>query len=99
MSARPLTLGVPEAFYTPREVAAVLRRSVKATYRIIEHPTFPKTRLPGGGLLIPRLAFEQWLRDRTEGMRGPLRLAAVTPPSAAPSTHEPAGALNGAAGG
>jgi hypothetical protein len=85
-------------FLTPRETAVILRRSVKSLYRLMDaDAAFPKTRLPGGGLLIPRLALEQWLRDRTEGMRGPLRLAVVPATSTAPQRTETAGALNGAA--
>ena len=99
MSAHDQAASSDQAFLTPREVAAVLRRSPKSAYRIMEDPTFPKTRLPGGGLLVPRVAFEAWLRDRTEGMRGPLRLAVIPPTSIAPQRTEAAGALNGAAGG
>jgi helix-turn-helix protein len=85
-------------FFTPAEVAALLRRSVKSLYRMIEaDATFPVTRLPSGGLLIPRQALEQWLRDRTQGMRTPLRLAAPAPTSEATATHAPAVALNGTA--
>ena len=87
--------GFVQAFLLPREVADVLRRSLKSTYRLMEDATFPKTRLPGGGLLIPRDAFERWLRDRTEGMRGPLRLAVSTLTSTTPQRMDGAGALNG----
>src|SRR5262245_20836999 len=75
----------PETYLLPKEVAEVLRRSLKATYRVMEHPSFPKLKLPGrvkdgddkkandkdaGQWLIPRLAFAQWLHGRTEGQRG-----------------------------
>ena len=99
MTTRVQAADAAQAFLTPREVAATLRRSLKSLYRIMEDATFPKTRLPGGGLLIPRSGFEAWLRDRTEGMRGPLRLAVIPPTSIAPQRTEAAGALNGAAGG
>lgn len=94
-AAAPLQTGLPR-YQTPREVAAILRRSVKSLYRLISaDPTFPKTRLPGGGLLIPRLALEQWLRDRSEGIRGPVRLAVVPPTSTVPQRTAGADALNG----
>lgn len=97
--------GAGQAFLTPKEVAEVLRRdSVKAVYRLIDaDPTFPRLQLPSkgegksGGLLIPREAFERWLRDHTEGMRGPLRLAVVPATSTASITHSAPHALNGAA--
>ena len=65
MTARVQATEPAQAFLTPREVADLLRRSLKSTYRIMEDASFPKTRLPGGGLLIPRIALESWLRDRT----------------------------------
>ena len=83
-------------FLTPKETAEFLRRSVKSLYRLIEaDDSFPRTRLPGGGLLIPRVALERWLYDRTEGMRGPIRLAVLPPTSDAPQRRAAAGALNG----
>jgi len=94
---------LPATFFTPREAAAILRRSIKAFYRLTDErtgdPTFPVTRLPGGGLLIPRLAFEAWLRDRTQGMRGPLRLAVVAPTSTPSQRTDGAVALKGEAQG
>jgi hypothetical protein len=81
-------------FYTPREVAEILRRSVKSLYRLIgSDPSFPKTTLPGGGLLIPRLGLERWLADHSEGMKSPVRLAVVAQTSEAPAPPCVAGAL------
>jgi hypothetical protein len=88
-------------FLRPKEAARVMRRSLKSFYRLTDEktgdPTFPVTRLPSGTLLIPRLAFEQWLRDRTQGMRGPLRLAVSAPTSTAPQRTDGAGALKAGA--
>jgi hypothetical protein len=87
-------------FYTPRETAELLRRSVKSLYRLLDaDPSFPRTTLPGGGLLIPRAALERWLADRTEGTKSPVRLAVVARTSEASATHAAPGALNGAARG
>jgi len=86
-----------EVFYTPVEVAALLRRSTKSFYRLLDaDASFPRVKLPGGGLLIPRAGLERWLADHQEGMRSPVRLAAITQTSAAPTAHNGAGALNGA---
>jgi hypothetical protein len=87
-------------YLTPRETASILRRSTKRLYAMIAaDPTFPVTRLPSGGLLVPRVAFERWLHDRTQGMRGPLRPVVVTQTSGAPQRTAAPGALNGAANG
>jgi hypothetical protein len=84
------------AYYTPREVAEILRRSVKSLYRLIaSDPSFPRTTLPGGGLLIPRVGLERWLADRTEGTKSPVRLAVVARTSEPSSTHGASDALNG----
>jgi hypothetical protein len=83
---------------TPRETAEMLRRSVKSLYRLIEaDPSFPRTRLPGGGLLIPRVALERWLADHSEGTKSPVRLAVISRTSEAPQRIDASGALNGAA--
>ena len=85
------------AYLTPAEVARELRRSVKSLYRMIAtDPSFPVTKLPGGGLLIPREALARWLHDHTQGMRGPLRPVAVTQTSGAPQRTAAPGVLNGA---
>ena len=77
---------MPPTYLTPKETAALLRRSVKRLYAMIAaDPTFPVTRLPSGGLLIPRAALERWLHDHTQGMRGPLRCINATETS---STHQ-----------
>jgi hypothetical protein len=84
-------------YWTPREVAQLLRRSPKRLYALIAaDATFPRVRLPGGGLLIPRVALERWLKDRTEGMRGPLRPATESGTCDAAQRTASAGALNGA---
>jgi excisionase family DNA binding protein len=101
------THGDLPAYLTPREVAAVLRRSVKSLYRLIRaDASFPRVKLHGDGYLIPRAGLERWLTDRTEGMRTPVRLTVITatsaPPcaeSAAPCADIRAGALNGTAEG
>jgi hypothetical protein len=97
VSANQAALGAQDAlptFYTSRETAEILRRSVKSLYRLIaSDPSFPKTTLPGGGLLIPRAALERWLADRTEGTKHPVRLAVVARTSEASSTHNGDGAL------
>jgi excisionase family DNA binding protein len=85
------------AYLTPKEVAELLRRSVKSFYRMLgEDSTFPRLKLPGGGILVPRQALERWLHDHTEGTRGPLPRVVSTPTCESPSTHSRAGALNGA---
>jgi excisionase family DNA binding protein len=85
-----------DVYLTPTQAAELLHRSVKSLYRMLEKdPTLPRTKLPGGGLLFPRVALERWLHDRTEGMRGPLRLAVVTPTSEAAQRTNASGALKG----
>jgi hypothetical protein len=86
-------------YLTPKEAAELLRRSVKALYALIDRDaTFPVTRFAkGGGLLIPRVPLERWLYERTEGMRGPLRLAVVPPASATSQRTDAPGALKDAA--
>lgn len=87
-----------EVFFIPAEVAALLRRSKKSFYRLLDADgSFPRVKLPGGGLLIPRAGLEQWLREHSEGTRSPMRLATVAQTSTSPTTHPGAGALNGAA--
>jgi hypothetical protein len=82
------------AYLTPKETAELLRRSVKSFYRMVESdPTFPVTRLPSGGLLVPRAALERWLHDHTQGMRGPLRSAVGTPSCNGEQRTEAPGAL------
>jgi hypothetical protein len=86
---------MPPMYLTPKETAALLRRSVKRLYAMIAaDSTFPVTRLPSGGLLIPRAALERWLHDHTQGMRGPLRCGEVTQTSAAHQRTAASGALN-----
>lgn len=99
MSALP-SRAKPQAalpvFFTRAEAAAVLRRSAKSLDRLMAaDATFPRTRLPGDGVLVPIAALEAWLRARTEGMRGPLRLAEIARTSETPATHALAGALTG----
>jgi Helix-turn-helix domain len=95
-----------DVYLTPEQAAELLHRSVKQLYRLIKaDSTLPRLKLPGkarrdgrrscGGLLFPRLAFERWLHDHTEGMRHPLRLAVVTPTSEAPQRINPSGELKG----
>jgi hypothetical protein len=82
------------AYLVPKEVASTLRRSVKSFYRLLDaDPSFPRLTLPGGGLLIPRVAFERWLADHTEGTKHPVRLAVMPRTSEPTSTHDAAGAL------
>lgn len=89
-------VNAPAVFLTPKETAELLRRSPKSLYRLLEaDPTFPVTRLPGGGLLIPREGLERWLKDNTQGMRSPIRLAVVTPTSETAQRTNGAHALKG----
>lgn len=83
-------------FYTRPEAAAVIRRSVPSLDRLIaSDPTFPRTKLSSGAVLIPVAALESWLRDRTQGTRSPLRLVVTAPTSPTPQRTDAAGALNG----
>jgi hypothetical protein len=78
---RPVTT---PAYLTAKETAELLRRSVKSFYRMVEaDPTFPVTKLPSGGLLVPRAALERWLHDHTQGTRGPLPRIDLTETSTA----------------
>ena len=81
-------------YLTAREVAAVLRRSLKAFYKLMSaDPAFPKVRLPGGGVLISRVGLEQWLRDRTQGMHSPVPITVLPNTSRDRQRTDPAGAL------
>lgn len=82
------------AFLTRAEAAALLRRSAKSLDRLIAaDPTFPRTKLTTGAVLIPVAPLEVWLRGRTEGTRGPLRLVDSARTSAAPQRTDVPGAL------
>jgi excisionase family DNA binding protein len=81
--AEPVRSALPElynrpTYYTPKEVASLLRISVRSVYRLVKNdPTVPALNLTGGALRFPRERLEKWLRDREQGRAQPKRLAIV----------------------
>lgn len=86
----------------PKEAAAILRESVKTTYRRCDpkdkhyDASFPVIRKPGGTLLIPRVALEKWARNYGQGITSPLRITAIPGTSTDKSAQAEPGALNSA---
>jgi len=55
----------PESpFLTVREVAALLRVSPARAYAMAADGVYPTSRLGGRRIVVPRAAFDAWLRDR-----------------------------------
>lgn len=70
-------------FLTVPEVALVLGRTPSRCYQLVRAGALPVVRM-GGRIVIPRGAFEEWLRQSNERA-----LAALRRPEVAPVRPEP----------
>lgn len=70
-------------FLTVPEVALVLGRTPSRCYQLVRAGVLPVVRV-GGRIVIPRGAFEEWLRQSNERALAALRLPEASPAAAEP---------------